>query len=194
MKTQILERAEASVAAVDNLLTKLDSLNNDQKTLSESIAASKANEADILASDAKEGPKINSLLRVRAELDVRSASLAKVGGEIAATQEELRIAGQKANLFLGALIDALTVARRERVTELLKGIFIERAIKELTSYLPYSLLLQEVEPGVERLQFYPVARVSDNVATARKVRPTFDALKSLVESEEHIELVVGAAW
>src|ERR1700704_1486126 len=105
MKTQILERASASVAAVDGLLTHIDRLNDNAKDLESSVEASKQSESEILESDAPESKKVAALLKSRAELDVRSANLAKIRNEIGALQAELRPVGDKVQLFLGALID-----------------------------------------------------------------------------------------
>jgi len=129
--TEVLTKAEASIAAVDRLLIHLDQLNHDAQTLSESIATLQNDEAEILASDKAADKRLKPLLEVRAKLSLAEADLAKIRNEISALQSDLRTVGDKANLFVGALIDALTVARRNRVTELLKGIFIDRVIKEL---------------------------------------------------------------
>lgn len=85
-------------------------------------------------------------------------------------------------------------ARRNRASEQLKGIFIHQAQNELQRYLPYSLAVHEIEVGIGRLQWFTAARPEDNVATARKVRATFNQLAAFVEAEENIELIVGASW
>jgi hypothetical protein len=192
--TEVLQKAAAAVAAVESKLAELDSLTANDKTQSEAIEAIQNDVANLLKSEATEEQKVKSLLKVRATLDVKNANLAKIRNEIGAAQEELRTVGDKAQLWIGALIDALVVARRNRVSEKLQKLFIPQSQLELKRFLPYSLLVHQIEPGIERLQWYPVAQAERNVATARKVRPTFDQLAKLVEAEEQIELIVGPNW
>jgi chromosome segregation ATPase len=194
IKSQVLERAEAAVSTLDGLLTHLDKLTNDAQTLSSAIEALKVDENNALQSEAAEEQKIKSILRTRAAIDVKSASLKKLQNEIGAIQEDIRPVGDKANLFIGAIFDALVVSRRARVSLQLEAIFIHQAQLELQRFLPYSVAVHEIETGIGRLQGYIAAQVERNVDTARKVRPVFDQLAALAEAEEHLEVVTGADW
>lgn len=193
-KETVLDRAEASVATVASKLSELDSLINDAQNLSEAIEALENDEADLLASDRPEAQKHKALLSLRASLDIKQANLDKLNKEISAVKSDVRILGNKANLFLGALFDALVVARRALVSEQLKALFVPQAQLELQRFLPYSAAVQEIEPGIERLQWFPVTQIENNVATARKVRATFDKLAELVEADENISIIVSESW
>ena len=193
-KQTVLERAKAAVSAVDGLLTRLDKLTNDAQTLSASIAALQNDEADLLKSEATEEQKVKSLLKVRATIDVKSAALKKLQAEIGAVHDEVRVLGDKANLFVGAVHDALVASRRAKVSEHLKALFIAQAQLELQRFLPYSLAVHEIETGIDRLQWYPAAQADRNVSTARNVRSTFDQLATLAEAEENLEIIASESW
>src|SRR4051812_26550636 len=179
-KTEVLEAANKAVQNVDSKLLELDELTNKADKLDGEITELTNAEKVLLASEKSEEAKLKEILRLRASVDIKSANLAKVRNEIAATQDELRALGTRADLFIGALYDAVLVSRRNRASDHLKALFIPAVQLELSRFVQYSFLVNELENGIGRLSWFPAAQVERNVAEARKVRAVFDALKALV--------------
>jgi hypothetical protein len=180
--TEVLTRAEASVKLVEAKLAELKKLENDKQALAESIEETKQSEADILAGSQAEESKVKALLKVRTTLEVRQSNLAKLTSAIDAAKDDVRAAGDRANLFFGALYDALIVATRARLVEQLKAIFIPRAIPEIQKYLAYSIAVDQIEKQIGRSH------------TPAQIRQAFDKLRALAESEENLEVITSESW
>jgi hypothetical protein len=189
---EVLQRTEAAVVAVESKLTELDKLHLQASKLADLIQQAHDSEAEILASDASESSKVNSLLRVRAQRDARSAGLTATRAEIGAVEQEVIALGAKASLWLGALKDALTAEAKARVGAQVKDLFIKQAHIELDRLLNYSLAVRAIDE-MDPL-FFISANVPISLASARKIRATFDTLAAAVKSVELSEVIAGETW
>src|SRR5260221_9553790 len=142
--TDLLTRAELAVKLVEDRLTQLDSLNATTADLADALVQLNNDEADLLASDKPEKAKVKSLIELRATIDVKQSDLAKVKAEIGAVTDETIQAGNKVNLWLGALTDTFAAARTERVIAQLEAIFNKQAMFELKRFAPYAKEVREI--------------------------------------------------
>jgi hypothetical protein len=191
--TDVLQKASAAVSAVEQKLTELGKLTNDAKELADSIEAAKQSESEILASQQKESAKLKKLLELKTTVEIRLADEKKLKADIAASEEEVIALGSRANLWLGALRDALISARKQRIGGQVKSLFVPQAKFEIDRLLPYLLAVREID-SLDSL-FFAAHKVELSLASCRKIRPTFDALRGMAESEpELVEVVAGADW
>src|SRR5258708_27789268 len=118
MKTnEVLTRAELAVKLVEERLTYLESLNAKTAELADALVQLNNDEADLLASDKPEKSKVKLLIELRATIDVKQADHAKLKTEIYDVTTESITAGNKVNLWLGALSDALITSRTNPRTD-----------------------------------------------------------------------------
>jgi hypothetical protein len=192
-KTDLLIHADASVKLVEASLSKIEKLTNDQKELADAIEAAKQSESEILASDAKEESKVKSLLKVRAEIDVKQANLAKLKNEILATQAETIALGGRANQWLGSLRDGVIPARKDRIGSQVKPLFPAAAHLEIDRLLNFALAVKEIDE-LDQLLF-PASNVELSLASCRKVRSHYDVLAGAANSEpELVEIIASENW
>src|SRR5260221_8923253 len=169
--TELLTRAELAVKLVEERLSYLDSLNTKTAELADVLVQLNNDEADLLASDKPEKSKVKLLIELRATIDVKQADHAKLKTEIYDVTTESITAGNKVNLWLGALSDALITARTKRVTDQLEEIFLRAAMFEVRRFVGYSKVVQEVS-RLDSLHL-PTDR-KNAVAICRKLRPAFN--------------------
>ena len=190
MKTnELLTRAELAVKLVEDRLTYLESLNTKTAELADVLVQLSNDEAELLASDKPEKAKVKSLLEVRATIDCKEADLEKVKAEIYDVTSESITAGNKVNLWLGALSDALITARIKRVTDQLEEIFLRAAMFEVRRFVGYSKVVQEVS-SLDSLHL-PTDR-KNAIAICRKLRPAFNKLSAAAKAEpEEFDIIAG---
>jgi len=192
-KNDVLTHADASVKLVEAKLSEVEKLTNDQKELADAIEAAKQSESEILAGDAKEESKVKSLLKVRAEIDVKQANLAKLKNEILATQAEAIALGGRAHQWLGSLRDWVIPARKNRLGSQIKALFPAAAHIEIDRLLNVALAVKEIDE-LDQLLF-PASNVELSLASCRKVRSHFGVLARAANSEpELVEIIAGGNW
>jgi hypothetical protein len=189
-KNEVLQRAAASVAAVESHLTRLDELTAQANELTSAIEELNQSEVSLLASDESNEKKLKKLLEVRAKLSIQQANLGKNRNAIDAATEDVKSAATTANLWTGSLIDALVPARKARILEQLRTIFDEQAILALEGCLDAALIVKEVA-AAERFYWSEVNGITDS----RKIRATFDKLATYTEAESpDFEIIAGDNW
>ncbi len=192
MKTnELLTRAELAVKLVEDRLTYLESLNTKTAELADVLVQLNNDEADLLASDKPEKSKVKLLIELRATIDVKQADHAKLKTEIYDVTTESITAGNKVNLWLGALSDALITARTKRVTDQLEEIFLRAAMFEVRRFVGYSKVVQEVS-SLDSLHL-PTDR-KNAVAICRKLRPAFNKLSGAANTESADLEVIAGDW
>jgi hypothetical protein len=193
MKTnEVLQAANDAVTAVDQALSKFDKLRNDEKEIANAVEAAKQAESEILAGDQKESAKLKKLLEIRATAEIRLADEKKLKAEISAAEDEAIAIGSRANLWLGALRDALISARKARIGAQVKALFVDQARFEIDRLLSYSLAVREID-SLDVLLF-ATSNVPVSLASCRKVRANFDVLASAANSEPELEVIAGESW
>jgi hypothetical protein len=193
MKTEVLTRAEAAVAAVERKLLTLNDLEKKAGELSEAIEGLVQEESELLASEQDEQSKIKALLKLRATADVKRSSVAKIRAEIGATTDEIRLLGGKAELFLGAIRDALLLNRKQRIGAEIKSHFVKNAWLEIDRLLSAANLVREIDE-IPRL-FFPANHMDTSIDSARKVRSQLDLLSSYVTVEPNeFEIIASESW
>jgi len=191
-KQTVITATENSVKLVETKLEALDKLTNDEKALTESIAALQNDEANLLAGDQEEGAKLKALLKLRATTDIKKADRKKLEIEKETTFNELVHIALRSHGWLNAIDDILRAHRIESVTQKLSEIFPEKWFKQLQIHAKEATSVQELQR--DRAHF-PPNRPDLSLHYARQTKLVWDKLRSELEKEEsEIEFPIPADW
>jgi hypothetical protein len=173
-------------------LAELTTLEQQASNLTNSLDSIKQQEADLLASDKPESKKLTDLLKLRAAVDIKAASLKAVRSEIDTAKARAIQLGVEANIVLGSIRDGLLIARKARVSDELAKFFVPKILTELRRFAQFAIIV-EVE-SIDRLLFIATNQAL-SLANCRKLRPIFERLTELIAAEPAaIEFVVSEAW
>jgi hypothetical protein len=190
---EALSKTEAAISATEQKLSILDDTEAQVSDLSKSIEELSQEEADLLASDQSESKKLAALLKIRATIDVRKSSLAKLNAEIGALQDKAIALGIFADRFLCAIRDALVAFRTDQILAELGKLFKASVLLELKRFTGWSLAVAEVEDGHDRFTWV-WTKPENCLANARNLRSEFNRLSAMVQSEPEIEIVTSEGW
>jgi hypothetical protein len=178
-KNEVLDAAEKAVQNVESKLSEIAELSAEATRLESEISKQAQAEAEILASDKSDESKVKKLLEVRARRDVHVANLSKTKNNIGATEQEAIALGNRADYWLGAVRDALIVSRKARVMRELEATFSKRVLLELSGFVEFSLLVQEVESEGHGRFFWSAAQPEKSLNNCTKIRLLADHLIGL---------------
>jgi hypothetical protein len=133
-------------------------------------------------------------VEVRARRNVHVANLSKTKNNIGATEQEAIALGNRADYWLGAVRDALIVSRKARVMRELEATFSKRVLLELSGFVEFSLLVQQVESEGHGRFFWSAAQPEKSLDNCTKIRLLADHLIGLAKSEPEIEIIVSQSW
>src|ERR1700674_3139811 len=120
---QVLADVEAEIVAIEQIFTKLESLESEKLRLSAAVENLGADEARTLADDAAESVVVKKLIEIRARRDVQSARLTSTLDKIKELTTDLSNQGARTRRVFQVVVGRLWVSRQERATAALSELF-----------------------------------------------------------------------
>jgi hypothetical protein len=174
MKTnEVLQKAEARVAEVEQKLADLDKLASQELGLIQSIADLRLDEQIILASESKQ--RVNKLLEVRAKLDCAQSDLVKLKSDYLTARSVVIESAKLANDQIRAFRDERLTEAKAATRAVLEQVFDGKVIDLLSVYFNYS---RPVKQLAYQDYFFIASKPDENLAAARKLRGALEHYKN----------------
>jgi hypothetical protein len=120
---QVLAEVEAEIVAIEQMFTKLESLENEKTRLAAAVENLTADETRTLADDAAESVVVKKLIEIRARKDVQSARLTSTQDKIKELTADLSNQGANVRRAFQVVVGQLWTSRQTRTGVALRELF-----------------------------------------------------------------------